>query len=256
MFEEGIKAGNFLNETNAFWDFTKPPMKGKGQQREGDRNLLKNSDIPLNTLDKTRKAKLSKEDLTGKLNDIVGSAVRSLDSERVVKLKDETGCYGYIYFEPLIGLNEMDTTYTVSGSSQYILSQIPTNAFDKTTGTYPYQEKVTFEKRKFIYNLFVNGLAKKIDKKFLEDNKEFKECIYNLLRQDYLVKKRVRVNFFRTEEVVHFGKDDADEIYYESIFKPVLFTARLYVALLTNNLMFRLVRAPSKRVFYIETGLD
>ena len=190
------------------------------------------------------------------LQAINGSALRNLDAERIVKLKDETGCYGYLYFEPLVGLNDMDTAYEAVGSSQYILSQMPTSAFDKTHNTYPYQEKVTYEKRKFIYNLFVRGLSRRIDKKFLVNNREFKDTIYNLLRQDYIVRKRIRVTFFRNEEVVHFGCDDGDNIYYDSIFKPVLFTARLYIALLTNALMFRLVRAPSKRVFYLETGMD
>lgn len=246
MIYNGMSEG-LLNESNMFSDVLKPPLKS------GKDGLLDADSTPMSSLERVRReGKKSSINLKG----ISGSAMRSLDAERVVKLKDETGCYGYIYFEPLVGLNELDTTYSVSGSSQYILSQIPTNAFDKTTGSYPYQEKVTFEKRKFIYNLFVTGLSKKIDKKFLMNNREFKDTIYNLLRQDYIVKKRIRVTFFKNEEVVHFGMDDADGIYYDSIFKPVLFTARLYIALLTNALMFRLVRAPSKRVFYIETGID
>ena len=49
-------------------------------------------------------------------------------------------------------------------------------------------------------------------------------------------------------EVVHFGRDDGDQVYHTSIFAPILFTAKLYIAILTSTLMHRLVRAPAKRI--------
>ena len=61
-------------------------------------------------------------------------------------------------------------------------------------------------------------------------------------------RKRVRVTFFTPNEVVHFGRDDGDQVYHTSIFAPILFTAKLYIAILTSTLMHRLVRAPAKRI--------
>jgi hypothetical protein len=94
----------------------------------------------------------------------------------------------------------------------------------------------------------VKGVAKRLNREFLAKNKMFAETIHALLRQDYLTRKRVRVTFFTPNEVVHFGRDDGDQVYHTSIFAPILFTAKLYIAILTSTLMHRLVRAPAKRI--------
>ena len=45
-------------------------------------------------------------------------------------------------------------------------------------------------------------------------------------------------------------------MYYESLFKKILFTAKIYLSMLSTYTLYKLVRAPSKRLFYIEVGLD
>jgi len=66
--------------------------------------------------------------------------------------------------------------------------------------------------------------------------------------------KQIRMVYLKPNEVIHFGQGTED--YYDSIYKSVLFSAKLYLAVLTSQVMLRLVRSPEKRAFYIEVDLD
>jgi hypothetical protein len=109
-------------------------------------------------------------------------------------------------------------------------------------------------KSDIIANLFIKTVAKRLNNKFLADNPEFKGVIYNLLQQGYLTTQKVKITFFTPDEVEHF-KLGAGE-YGTSIYQKILFSAKLYMAVLTSTLMNKLVRGPDKRVFYVEVGLD
>jgi len=178
--------------------------------------------------------------------DINGSVIKTLDPERVIKLEESNICFGYIYFEQ-ISDDQTDLTSLVSSvdKRKKVNSLITTDSTENNA-----------IKQKFINRLFVKGIAKKLNKDILESNPQFSDLIHNLLKQDYITKKKIRITYLSPSEVIHFGKDDGEGVYNESLFENVFFTAKLYVAILTSNLMHRLVRAPSKRLFYVEVGLD
>jgi hypothetical protein len=190
---------------------------------------------------KKKEEKLSTEGLTG-------SVIRTLEPERVVKLEDNGVCYGYIYFEPVASGDAGD----LGGYATTSTSLANRDAMGKLMSV---GEKDT-AKRKMIYNVFVKGVARRMGKDVLAKNKHFAEIVHAMLRQEFILKKKVRVTYFSPREVQHFGDDSGNSTYYDSIFRSVVFSAKLYIAILTSTLMHRLVRAPSKRLFYIEVGLD
>jgi hypothetical protein len=179
-----------------------------------------------------------KKNLDIKLN---GSIIKILEPEKVVKLYLDGINYGYYYIEKV---SDESFGQTLSKERGYM--------------TQPYDQLANKDiKNNFILDVFVKGIAKKIDKPFISKNKEFKNTIYHLLRQNFISDKKIKITYLSPNEVVHFKvNDENNDGYGISIYKKILFTAKLYLATLTSTLMQKLIRAPQKRLFYVDVGLD
>lgn len=224
---------------------------------EADKDKSKN-DIPDDFYEKKRSVGRPRKNLSDRkpmyLN---GSALRYLKPEKIVELKIDNVCYGYYYAEEVAN-NIPNTTYlgnasgrsvngtmnlaqnsTISGSTQASYSPVSSAAAQLGVGE---------SKLKLISNIFLNSISKKIDKEFIRNNKEFKDFIYDLVRQDYIIKKGLKLTYFKPDEVIKF---EADPVY-----KDITFFAKLYLSILTNNLLIKLGRAHDKRIFYVNVGAD
>lgn len=200
--------------------------------------------------------KVRKRQLTGDLSTekedttefkLPGSVIKVLDPERVVKLENDGVCYGYYYVEKSEDENfGKEPIRDRQNSVGLGMIQAATGGgLDITKNI----------KAEMINNIFVKNIAKKIDKNFIMQNKDFKFLIYNLLKQGYITEKKIKISYLGPNEVVHFYINKFKE-YGNSIFRNVLFAAKLYLATLTSTFMAKLTRAPEHRIFYIEVGLD
>lgn len=188
---------------------------------------------------------------------INGSSLRTLVPERVVELKIDDICYGYFYAEdtgntiPQSSYLGVQTGRTVAGAMN--LAQNNTVA-STSSGTYTPANSaanrlhVGEKKLKAIADIFIDGIASKVDKEFIRKNKQFKDFIYELLRQDYIITKGVKLTYFRPEEVIKFE--------CAPVYRDIIFFAKLYLSILTNNLLIKLGRSHDKRAFYINVGAD
>lgn len=183
----------------------------------------------------------SKEDTV----ELSGSVLKILDPRRIIKLTLDEFEYGYYYVENIQNSPDFLTTGTYSINSN-IFNNFKSREFD--------QPDMINSKYRLITDIFVKNISKKINKKFINNNPEFKETIYNLLKQNFILEKQVKITYLSPNDVVHFGIGN-DE-YKDSIFKPVMFSAKIYLAVLTSQVMLRLVRAPERRLIYLETDLD
>jgi len=165
-----------------------------------------------------------------------GSVLKILQPERTIKLVLDDYEYGYYYIENLENNADMLTTGSYSVSSN-IFTSFKSQANEKPD--------IINAKYRLITDVFVKNMAKKIDKKFINKNPQFKDTVYELLKQNYLLNKQIRMVYLKPGEVVHFGQGTDD--YHDSIYKSVLFSAKLYLAVLTSQVMLRLVRSPEKR---------
>lgn len=186
-----------------------------------------------------------------------GSSIKILDVERVVDLRIDDICYGYYYAtETTSSINNVGTMNPNSGrelkqsisiASNNTLTGV--NTVDYTTNNTVSRElNVDEAKLNLISNIFINAIAKKINKSFIRRNKDFKTLIYSLIKQDYIIKKGVKLIYFLPEEVVKFEAP--------ALYRKIVFFAKLYLATLTNTLLIKLGRAHDKRLFYVNVGLD
>lgn len=195
---------------------------------------------------------------------IVGSIVKVPSPENMIKIEIDGHCFGYIYIERSLMGNSGVTT-TVGGSAQTIsnvstmISNTTTNDvfnarydFIRAGGAGGKESKTKYD---ILSDIFVKGISKKIDKKFINKNQDFKRVIYDLLREDYILNKQINITFLEPDQVFHF-KLNSNDVYGVSLLAKSLFSAKLYLATLITNLMQKVSRGRDKRAFYIDTGID
>lgn len=182
-------------------------------------------------------------------NIITGSFVKELDVRRVVKIRIGEECLGYYYFDSVDGTYDFNLNTSFGNTAVFYLAHNTDIGGDVNN-------YFTDEKNKLLVDIFARGLAKKLNKKFIEDNKDFKRVIFELLKQGYIMKKRVNITYIPPDDVIHFLIDEDEEGYGTSKFKKILFSAKLYLATLTTTLMMKIARSADHRAFYIETGLS
>ena len=188
---------------------------------------------------------------------INGSVIKLLEPSKVIDLKIDNISYGCLYVVENTNTVANNTYLGVSSGRSVTgtLSVAQNNTISGTTAaTYTPQNQaaqqygVSDQKMQLIANVFINNIAKKIDKDFLRHNKEFKTFVYELLQQDYLMKKGIKIIYFPPGEVIHFE--------CPAVYRKIVFFAKLYLSMLSNDVLIKLGRAHDKRVFYINVGVD
>lgn len=210
------------------------------------------SDIELKTSNKSGKKK--KDDKPLYIN---GTALRRLAPEKLVELRIDDICYGYYYAEDTGNIIPQSSYLGVSSGrdSKGAMNLAQNNTISSTSGgsytpstSAARQLGVGEQKLRVISDVFINAIASKIDKDFIRKNKQFKDFIYDLVRQEYIIKKGVKLTYFKPDEIIKFE--------VPAVYKDITFFAKLYLSILINNLLIKLGRSHDKRVFYVNVGAD
>ncbi len=210
------------------------------------------TDVESNT--SMKKGKKQKKD--NKPLGINGSSIKILDPSKVVELKVDNVVYGYYHIEesqvPMtngsgyIGnpdsrqVNTMTAGVSVAMNTDNSKFKPMERDFDAT--------KLSDDKLAIVGRIFAETIAKKIDKSFVRNNKQFKEFIYSLVKQKYLLHKQINMTFFTPDEIVAFK--------VPPLYRKIVFFSRLYLAMLTNIILIKMGREHDKRVYYLDVGPD
>lgn len=218
----------------------------------------------------------SREKLTTNMN---GCLIKTLAPENVVKLDLDSGVtMGYLYIEKYdpssefgsegFGLGMKDLINgSAGGGDSYIsgtsngenmsnsINQSGNSSLDYFDSFKNDKQTNTIVKDKFLTDLFVAGISKKLDKGMIEKNQQFREVIYHLIRKDYLLDKKVKIIFYEAEDIVHY-KPNSNSTYGISKLAKILFYAKIFLATLLTQTMQKISRGRDKRIIYVEAGLD
>lgn len=185
---------------------------------------------------------------------ISGSSVKVLDPKKVVELAVDNICYGYYYVNAETEIP--NSTYLGTSSGREVMQQnnLGSNIINTNNTKFtPVSNASSIlgtseEKLNIISKIFIDVIAKKVNKDFIRYNKDFKNLIYSLLKQDYIIKKQVKFTFFTNDEIIAFK--------VPALYRKIVFFAKLYLATLTNALLIKLGRSHDKRVIYVDVGAD
>ena len=130
-----------------------------------------------------------------------GAILKTLEPEKVIKLNLDEVNLGYLYIEKYDLENDTDvSSFSMSASSFVSYSTFSSGSTTITTSTLDYfnssdlgNKKTKNIKERLLADLFVKGISKKLDKKIIEANPQFKEIIYQLIKEDYLLNKKIKI---------------------------------------------------------------
>jgi hypothetical protein len=170
-----------------------------------------------------------------------GSYVKLLDVKKIIPIIINDTCLGYYYIE--VGEDLLNTNDFISlGNVNRITLK---NVFNNNTVV-----------RDQMYEKLSNLIYNSLDQKFIENNRNLKKFIYEMVQYHDAINKRIKITYLKPEEVVHFKINEDENGRGKGVFYDILFVAKIYLAIMITNTMMRLTRKPDKRVYYVKQGVN
>lgn len=175
-------------------------------------------------------------------SNIKGCYIKLLDPKKIIPVKLLNYTIGYYYIN--------DAELDVTNNGHICKNGVRFGSFMGSVAT----------KSQSQYNIvtnMANAIVKSFDKKYLEDNQEFKELIINSLLYNDLYKRKLHYQFIPADNVCRFSINEDENGNGQSMIYKSLFYAKLYLSLLVFNMITYLTKSQDTLVTYVKTsGID
>ena len=172
--------------------------------------------------------------------DFKGCHLEELNPSRTIPFKLRDTLIGYFYVEEKN--SPLDSTRTNNITT--IMDKINASVYMKQAG-----DSTGARVENMVIKSISERLIKSIDSKFINDNYDDMEIIYEFVRINQIHKKNCRVTFFHPDDVCEFKRKDG------SIMKNCMFIAKLYLLTLLTNVLANVTRGGDRQIHYVKTGL-
>lgn len=190
-----------------------------------------------NTINKTADGTIDVDPAKNKFKDIKGCFIKYIEPKRMIPVKILDHVIGYYY------IHDVD----------FQVNKAPFSTTIRVTNTGGINNDV----ENMFLTTITDRIVKAFDKKFLEDNIEFKELIANALQYNDLYKKQITFQFIPAEYVQEFKVNEDVDGNGRSILMKSLFYAKLYLSLLVFKMISIITRSNDQRVYYVKnSGID
>lgn len=206
----------------------------KVQKESGNiKNFINYSDIANEGLIDTKTYK----DINRTVN-FYGAHIEYLPPSRTIAFKLRDTIVGYFYVEDRIDPNK------TNNNTMSIMDKINASVYIKNT-----KVNRSKEVEEVIIRNISEKLVKAVNGKFINDNYEDMDIIYEFVKSNELYKKSKRVVFFHPDDVCEFKRADG------SIMKNCMFFAKLLILNLLSNILTKVTRGSDRNIHYVKTGL-
>ena len=175
-------------------------------------------------------------------SNIKGCYIKLLDPKKIIPVKLLNYTIGYYYINDA----ELDVTnngHTCKNGMRF--------------GSFMGSVETKSQSRHNIVTNIANAIVKSFNKKYLEDNQEFKELIINSLLYNDLYKRKLHYQFIPADNVCRFSINEDENGNGQSMIYKSLFYAKLYLSLLVFNMITYLTKSQDTLVTYVKTsGID
>ena len=172
--------------------------------------------------------------------DFKGCHLEELNPSRTIPFRLRDTLIGYFYVEEKN--SPLDTTSTNNITS--IMDKINASVYMKQAG-----DSSAARIENMVIKSISERLIKSIDSKFINDNYDDMDIIYEFVRINQIHKKNCRVTFFHPDDICEFKRKDG------SIMKNCMFIAKLYLLTLLTNVLANVTRGGDRQIHYVKTGL-
>ena len=171
--------------------------------------------------------------------DFKGSHIEELPASKIIPLRIRGTLIGYFYIESKSpsesGINNLSS----------IIDKINTSVYMKNDENSSYNKRM----ESTIVKVISDKILDAIDAKWLNDNYEDIDIIYQFVRSNMLWNGKHRITFFHPDDICDFTRKDG------SIMKNCMFDAKLYILTLLSNVLANVTRGTDRQIHYVKTGL-
>ena len=174
-------------------------------------------------------------------SEIKGCYIKLLDPKKVIPVKLMNYTIGYYYIHDA----ELDITNQHHCNHGHRFTNVMDNMTNKSA-----------DQQNLIANI-ADAVVKSFDKKYLNDNIEFKELIINSLLYNDMYKRKLHYQFIPGDHICRFSVNEDENGNGQSMIYKSLFYAKLYLSLLVFNMITYLTKSQDTVVTYVKTsGID
>ena len=206
----------------------------KVQKESGKlKNFINDSDIATEGLIDTKTYKDIKRSVNFR-----GAHIEYLPASRTISFKLRDTVVGYFYVEDRIDPNK------TNNNAMSIMDKINASVYIKNT-----KVNRSKEVEEVIVRNISEKLVKAVNGKFINDNYNDMDIIYEFVKANELYKKPKRVVFFHPDDICEFRRADG------SIMKNCMFYAKLVILNLLSNILAKVTRGSDRNLYFVKTGL-
>lgn len=166
-----------------------------------------------------------------------GAHIEYLPASQTIAFKLRDTIVGYFYVEDRIDPHKKNNTSSI---------------MDKINASV-YIQNTKVNRGKEVEEVIIRNISEKLVKavntKFINDNYEDIDIIYEFVKANELHKKAKRVVFFHPDDICEFRRSEG------SIMKNCMFFAKLLILNLLNNIITKVTRGSDRNLHFVKTGL-
>lgn len=167
-----------------------------------------------------------------------GAHIEYLPASRTIAFKLRDTIIGYFYVEDKIDPNRN------RNNASSIMDKINASVYMKNKAN----DRADQVEQVIIRNIS-EKLIKAVNSKFINDNYDDIEIIYEFVKANEMHRKAKRVVFFHPDDVCEFKRTEG------SIMKNCMFFAKLLILNLLSNVITKVTRGSDRNLHYVKTGL-
>ena len=207
----------------------------KVQKESGQlKNFINDNDIATEGLIDTKTYKDIKRTVEFK-----GAHIEYLPASRTISFKLRDTIVGYFYVEDRVDPNK------TNNNTMSIMDKINASVYIKNT-----KVNRSKEVEEIIIRNISEKIVKSINGKFINDNYNDMDIIYEFVKANELYKKPKRIVFFHPDDICEFRRSDG------SIMKNCMFYAKLVILTLLSNILAKVTRGSDRNLYFVKTGLS
>lgn len=112
------------------------------------------------------------------------------------------------------------------------------------------------KKNEILKELVYRTISTKLDDPYITDNKAFRDSIINLIKDGYIIDKKVKITCIPASSMIYFGHDvDSDGVPH-SLFKNVLLYCYLYLSSVISSAIIKGNKASNRDKVSVNIGLS
>lgn len=175
----------------------------------------------------------------------VGTYIKYIDASRIVPVKVYNQIVGWFHVHDMTASKKMRS---MNNQDNMLIGSV--NLFANINMNDNKKESAV----KMITDVISDGILSNFDKKFVNNNQEFKKLIADCIVANGMINNNLNIQFIPAHHIVPFVINENEEGFGESILSDALFPARLLLDLLISKLLLYMNKSGNRTLAFVRKG--